>query len=277
MIKDLGELHPPLLVFGGVYSNYQALTAFKEIAERDNISSEQIICTGDIVGYCAQPEESVQLIRKWGIHSIAGNVEIQLSEESSFCGCNFSEGSRCDGFSKVWYPYAQSELSQESLDWMKILPHHIRFTMANRSFMVVHGSYTSVSRFIFGSTPWSIKEREFQATDADVILAGHCGLPFHHIDHDKSWVNGGVIGMPANDASPKVWYLRIDTVRDQIRFTHQSLEYDFNTTANLMEERGLSKEYSTTLRTGLWDNCEILPLEETAQSGHPLKLETILI
>ncbi|GMT50336.1 MAG: hypothetical protein IEMM0008_1875 [bacterium] len=143
--------------------------------------------------------------------------------------------------------------------------------------MVVHGSVASVSEFVFRSTSWSVKEREFQAVGADVILAGHCGLPFHHINHDKAWVNGGVIGMPANDAGQKVWYLRIDTVHDQICLTHHSLEYDFNTTANLMEKKGLSIEYATTLRTGLWDNCEILPPEETSQKGHPIELETILI
>ena len=67
-----------ILLFGGVYSNLQALEKLKRIAEQNNIPAENCICTGDIVGYCAQPEETVQLFKLWGARSIAGNVEIQL-------------------------------------------------------------------------------------------------------------------------------------------------------------------------------------------------------
>ena len=73
-IKDLGRLEGKLLLFGGVYSNLQALEAVIAFAKAENIPPSHCICTGDIVGYCAQPEETVQLFKKWGAHTIAGNV-----------------------------------------------------------------------------------------------------------------------------------------------------------------------------------------------------------
>ncbi|MFT6791450.1 MAG: hypothetical protein ACJA04_000652 [Cellvibrionaceae bacterium] len=54
-----------LLVFGGTYSNLQAVTALKDRAEILGIKPDHIICTGDIVAYCGQPAETVDFIRQW--------------------------------------------------------------------------------------------------------------------------------------------------------------------------------------------------------------------
>jgi predicted phosphodiesterase len=179
-IKNIALMNGPLLVFGGVYSNLQALEQLQAIARVQGILPDNIICTGDVVAYCAQPEEVVQLIRDWGIHCVAGNVEIQLREGEEDCGCSFNEDSRCDLLSRQWYPYAQQQLSQESIDWMHTLPDFIRFDYAGKKVLVVHGSYFDISEFIFRSTPWPVKQANFSETQTDVILAGHCGLPFYH-------------------------------------------------------------------------------------------------
>ena len=81
-----------ILVFGGVYSNLQALEALQKVAEKEGISPDNIICTGDIVGYCAQPSECLDAIEKWGIHAIQGNVEENLLSGNDDCGCNFRGG-----------------------------------------------------------------------------------------------------------------------------------------------------------------------------------------
>ena len=39
-IEDLGKLSGKILIFGGVYSNLQALEALKQIAEKENIAPE---------------------------------------------------------------------------------------------------------------------------------------------------------------------------------------------------------------------------------------------
>ena len=100
-INDIGELSGKILVFGGVYSNLQALQSLKELAEDLDISPDNCICTGDIVGYCAQPEETIQFFRSWGAQTIAGNVEIQLANDEEDCGCDFREGSRCESGSRA--------------------------------------------------------------------------------------------------------------------------------------------------------------------------------
>ncbi|WP_405564866.1 metallophosphoesterase family protein [Polaribacter sp. Asnod6-C07] len=269
---SLGKLSGKMLVFGGVYSNLQALEALKQISEKENIAPENCICTGDIVGYCAQPEEAVQLFKIWGAKSILGNVEIQLRENAEDCGCDFREGSRCDSFSQLWYPYAQSKLSENSLSFIKKLPNYINFTYANKKVSVVHGSFFNVSEFIYKSTDWDVKIPNFKATNSNVIISGHCGLPFNHQQENKIWLNPGVIGMPANDGNSSVWYAILDDANNQFNFTHKTLTYNYKLTSKLMQNGVLPEEYSRTIVTGIWDNTEILPAIESGLQGFGIQL-----
>ena len=239
------------------------------IAQEHNIPAHHCICTGDIVGYCAEPEETVQLFKTWGAHSIAGNVELQLVEGAEDCGCDFTEGSRCDGFSKLWYPYAQSRLSKDSLDYMEGLPNHISFDYVGKKVGVVHGAVRHISEFIFESSSVATKLENFKNLDAEVILAGHCGLPFSQDLNHKTWINPGVIGMPANDGTTRVWYVLLENVEAQLKYTHRYLEYDFQKAYQLMKSNHLPMEYANTLVSGLWDNMEILPDAERSLAGIP--------
>ncbi len=266
--KSIGNLDGKVLLFGGVYSNLQSLEKMMTIAKNENIPSHNIICTGDIVAYCAQPEEVVQTVIDWNIHSIAGNVEIQLREGLEDCGCDFRDGSRCDIFSRQWYPFAQSQLSDSSIKWMNDLTDFIEFDYAEKKCFVVHGSYFETSGYIFHSTDWEEKSKNFEATQADVIIGGHCGLPFSQKNQNKLWLNPGVIGMPANDGTPRVWYMILDLdEQDEISYTHLPYQYDHTKAADLMAENKLTPAYEKTLRTGIWDNCEILPKSETNLQG----------
>ena len=86
----------PLLVFGGSYSNLRATQAMIAEAARRGIPPERTICTGDVVAYCAEPEETARAIADWGCHAIQGNCEQQLAEAAADCACNFESGSACD-------------------------------------------------------------------------------------------------------------------------------------------------------------------------------------
>ena len=263
---NLGQLKGKVLLFGGVYSNLQALEALIAIAEKENISPTQCICTGDIIGYCAQPEEVAQRFQAWGVKSIIGNVEEQLRSGALDCGCDFKAGSRCDNFSKEWYPYAQQQLSTSSIEWMQTLPDFIQFQLGSRNCTVVHGSYHYISEFIFKSTPWVLKQESFDATQSNTIIAGHAGLPFADEQHGQLWINAGVIGMPANNGQNSVWYAILD---ERVYQFHQ-LDYDFDTAQAKMYKFGLPKSYAKTLGTGIWDNMEILPLVEKQQQGQKI-------
>jgi alkylhydroperoxidase/carboxymuconolactone decarboxylase family protein len=272
-IKHIGTKSGKLLLFGGVYSNLQALEQLISIAKAEGIPPENCICTGDITGYCAQPEETITSFKNWGALSIAGNVELQLSNDSQDCGCDFKAGGRCDSFSKMWFPYTKGHLSEPSLAWVSRLPEYIGFEYGNKQISVVHGSYENVSEFIFESTSENIKKKCFEQTESDVVIAGHCGLPFNQTIEEKLWLNPGAIGMPANDGTRRVWYILLEIENGKIKYTHRSLEYDYKTAQQLMYKNHLPEAYADTLASGIWDNMEILPELEKMGQGIPIHFD----
>lgn len=271
-IVDIGKLTGKVLIFGGVYSNLQALEALIAVASSEGIPPENCICTGDIIGYCAQPEETIQAFKQWNPMSIVGNVEIQLRDDENDCGCDFKEGSRCDSFSQQWYPYAKSLLSEDALNYLKTIPDHIKFNFEGKDFAVVHGSYFNVSDFIFKSTSWKSKQPNFEILQSDVIIAGHSGLPFFHKNNDQLWLNPGVIGMPANDGNTNVWYAILDDKNEPFDFEFRKLKYNHILTNKLMTNGLLPESYAKTIITGIWDNMEILPETERQLQGKSIDL-----
>lgn len=274
-MKSIGNLEGKLVIFGGVYSNYQALEALIEFCVNEQIPAQNIICTGDIVGYCAEPELCVQTIRDWGINVIRGNVEIQLANDEPDCGCNFNTDSPCSIYSMQWYPYARKNTSENAKNWMKSLPDHITFYYNNLKFGVVHGSYFETAKYIFKSTPFDVKQKEFETMQVNHIFAGHCGLPFIDQKEQKCWVNTGALGMPANDGTDRVWFTTLESVEGNTEVTFHALEYDMHPTASLMVENKLPNVYAQTLLSGLWDSIDILaPIEQTL-TGQKIELDKL--
>lgn len=269
--QDLGALSGDLLIFGGVYSNLYALQALKQAAEQQGFTPDRIICTGDVVAYGAAPHECLALIQDWGIYTILGNVEIQLRDDLEDCGCNFDSGTRCDLFSRQWYPYARRSVTPQARAWLQTWPDQLAFTYAGRRVRVVHGSPSATAEFVFASTPWEAKAAHLATASADVLLAGHCGLPFVQVEGAQAWLNAGVIGMPANDGTPDGWYMTMHE-RPKAAFAVRlhRLSYDYQAAQRDMEAAALPVQYSKTLSTGIWDNCEILPAIETAAQGQAL-------
>jgi hypothetical protein len=150
--RNLGTLTGPVLIFGGAYSNFDALQSLRAEADRLGIPASNVICCGDTPGYCAEPEECLDLLEDWGCPAIAGNVETNLVNGTDDCGCGFGDGSRCDMFAKLWYTYAAKTVSERNLAFMAKLPDVLRFEYAGKKVMVLHGSPDHQSEFVWRST-----------------------------------------------------------------------------------------------------------------------------
>ena len=264
----------PLLVFGGPYSNLRALAALRQRAGELSIPAAQAICTGDVVAYCAEPEETTQAIRAWGCHVIAGNCEEQLAEASDNCACGFEEGTECDLLAKGWYPFANARMSGESRAWMAALPKTLTFTAGGLNFRVIHGGVDVINRFVFASQRDVLAE-ELERADADVVVAGHAGVPFIERVSRGIWFNPGVIGMPANDGTADVWYGLIRSEDGRIVLSTHRLAYDHHGAAAAMRRCGHANGYARTLVTGLWPSLDVFPPAERAATGRRLRPRTL--
>ena len=275
-VKHLGDIAQKLLVFGGPYSNLAATMALQARAAELDIPAERIICTGDVVAYCAEPEQTVELIREWGIHVVMGNCEEALAFSEADCGCGFAEGSSCSTLAVTWYQYADRGVTAGQRRWMRGLLRSIEFEAGGRLFKVVHGSLSSINEFVFASSDAVVKREQIRAAGVDAIIGGHCGIPFGQDIDNLFWLNAGVIGMPANDGGSQVWYMMIDPAADGLQVSWHRLDYDHATSGRTTMAAGMT-EYGQALLDGRWPSTDILPDAESRQCGQPLDLPTLYL
>ncbi len=256
-VADFGHFEGPVVLCGGPYSNLQATQAMVAAA-----GDRPVICTGDVVAYCADPAATVELVRASGWHVIAGNCEQQIAEGADDCGCGFGDGTACDLLSRGWYPHALAATGQEARDWMAALPEVATFVQDGRRYAVVHGGGTAVNRFIWPSSADSDFEAEIAAVERmtgplDGVVAGHCGVAFNRCVGRHHWINAGAIGLPPHDRRPETRY----AVLDAGEVTIERLAYDHDGARAAMEAAGLQQGYDAALSSGVWPSEDILPPE----------------
>ncbi len=266
-----------LFVFGGTYGNLQATSAILKKAETLGFAASEILFTGDMVAYCAQPQETTDLIRNAGIHIIAGNCEQSLAEGALDCGCGFNEGSTCDMLSAQWYSFCSSNLTDETKSWMGTLPYSKKFEIGNSRLLATHATPRSINEFVFKS---DIETGEYFIPSDDPYegyIVGHSGIPFVVEQNKKLWVNSGAAGMPANDGTQHVWYVTIQTTPSGITIETHNLEYDASIAADIMASEGMKNGYHRCLLEGIWPSHDVLPTHEVSRSGIPIETESLTI
>lgn len=259
-ILDLGPLDTPLLLFGGPYSNLQASQSLLEFARKNGFASSEVICTGDLVAYCAQPAETVALFRDFGCPILAGNCEKQLAANALDCGCGFEDGTACDLLSAGWYAHANRCIDEADRRWMADLPDLITFEQAGKSYVVVHGGATAINRFLWQvSDETAFKEEVDCLTKIlgsfDGVIAGHSGIAFERQVVGKQWINAGAIGLPPHNGRQMTQFATLTEGTCQFH----ELDYDVGEAATQMLSAGLTQGYNETLQSGIWPSEDVLP------------------
>ena len=260
----------PAIAFGGPLSNFDALKALFAEARALGVPPERMICTGDVVGYCAEPEACAQMLRDNPVATLMGNVEEALGNGSGDCGCNFVEGSACDALSGRWYAFARDNISEESRTSMRTLPRSLDLDIAGHRVHVLHGGGRQINRYVFASDTAAIADETATLPADTVIIAGHCGIPFTARAAGGLWHNPGSLGLPANDGTARVWYALIEADGGGLGISHRALAYDHQVAAEKMRKAGLPEAYARALETGLWPDTAILPAAERAATGTAL-------
>lgn len=269
------EAHSAVLLFGGCYSNLQATSTLLEEAQRLGIPPSLTFCTGDVVAYGADPAATVDIVRRAGVQVVMGNCEESLGSRAQDCGCGFTAGSACDRLSTAWYSHADALLDDEARQWMRDLPRRIDLLIGGRRLAVLHGSPERINEFVFNSRSSRDLQQLVHAAGCDGVIGGHCGIPFTRVIGDLLWHNPGVIGVPANDGTPRVWFSVLEPGRDAIEVRHLSLEYDHQAAAAAMRAARLPQGYADALSSGLWPSLDVLSPEDLARTGQALAPRTL--
>jgi len=261
---DFGTLEGPVLLFGGPYSNFEAMAALFERASVLGIPGPRMVCTGDVCAYCGNPAETVRLVMGSGCAVIAGNCESSLGARAADCGCGFEDGAACDRFAMEWFRFADSELDDIARAWMLARPGIGTFRAWGRRYAVVHGAASAVNRFVWPIAGDDVLAGEIALIEAalgpvDGVVAGHTGMAFERAvtlgGRTVRWINAGAIGLPAHDGDPRTRFAVL--TQEGVRF--ERLAYDHRAAAATMRAAGLRAGYDRSLESGWWPSEDSFP------------------
>jgi predicted phosphodiesterase len=122
-------------VLGDIHGNREALEA--ALARLDAQGVERIVCVGDLVGYNADPDDCVEILRGRGVISIAGNHDLIGTGRLGF--------ERCSNKAMHSLKRTRRAMKPETAEYLRQLPsHHV----LEGRVLLTHGGVRDVQQYM---------------------------------------------------------------------------------------------------------------------------------
>lgn len=236
-------------LLGDIHSNLEALQAVLNDARQEGVTN--YACTGDIVGYNADPKTCLKIIRGLKCEVVQGNHDY-------YAGCNESMDLFTPMAQRSIY-WTRKQLTPLDRKYLRELP----LVRDIEDFTLVHSSLSNPSRwnYIFKR---DAAESCFRNQFSNVCFFGHTHVPlafvFEGANIDKGFydtlkiqpdykylINVGSVGQP-RDRNPLAAYAIYDM--DERTVTLRRVEYDINAVQNKIRSAGLPFRNALRLEFG---------------------------
>lgn len=231
-----------IALIADVHGNLHALQAVLQHARKRHVKA--IWNLGDFVGYGAYPDEVVQRLREVNALSIAGNYDLKVLKTGKGKGKKPKTPEK-----QLAFRWAYQQLSQESREYLRSLPHERRFELNGWRILMTHGSPQSNEEPLTPDTP---DERLIQLAEwasEEVILCGHSHLPFARQVNGYWFINPGSVGRP-DDGDPRASYAVLTLKPNDLKVQLFRVDYEVQAAADAIRERNLPEAFARMLETG---------------------------
>lgn len=213
-------------VISDIHSNLEALRRVLSVIETKHV--DEIICLGDVVGYGANPDEVVELVRKEVKYTVRGNHDDALFNAETFSIIN--------SYAKAAITYTSGLLSDRNFKWLSGLP----MTHKIDNVLLVHASPSEPNSWNYVLTE-SDAQIELSSFEEKICLIGHTHVPviFKKVISEsnvRELINVGSVGQP-RDGDNRASFGIIDTGN----FTYENFRvvYDYQTASDKIIAAGL--------------------------------------
>ena len=122
-------------VLGDIHGNLEALRA--ALAALEARGARELLCVGDVVGYNADPDECVELLRSRAVRAIAGNHDLIAVRRLGF--------ERCANSARYALERTRRRLAASTREWLCTLPER---RLVDGSIVLVHGGVRDVQLYM---------------------------------------------------------------------------------------------------------------------------------
>jgi putative phosphoesterase len=236
-----------LALFSDVHGNLLALEAvLADIAARRIPTA---ICLGDLVGYGADPNGVIDLLRERGIPSLLGNYDEGIGWETGDCGCYYPDA-EAKRIGDASYAYTVAAVTAENKTFLRALPRELHIELAGKQIHLVHGSPRRINEYLLRDRDDRTYERLARTETADVLAFGHTHDPWSRRYGKVLFVNVGSVGRP-KDGDPRAMYVVLRASADgPVEAEVRRVAYDVEAAAEAILAAGLPATLAEALRHG---------------------------
>ena len=236
-------------ILGDIHANLDALKVVLDDCRSQGVTD--FLCTGDVVGYNANPCECLKIIRDLGCPVVMGNHDHYVSSRQNLEDFNPHAAAVIE--------WTRRQLTVEDIYWLRALP----FVKTTMGITLVHATMDNPEAFgyVFDHLQ---AEAHFSHQVTPLCFHGHTHCPMiyekqigavYRIDAQdfkmpigrKYFINVGSVGQP-RDGDPRAAYALYDPKAREVTF--RRLEYDVEAAQQRILAAGLPARLAERLAIG---------------------------
>ncbi len=229
-------------IISDIHSNLEALTKAFELIDQESIN--EVVCLGDIVGYGANPNECVSLVRERCRTVLRGNHDAAAVDPRN--AETFTRNAR------IAAEWTGTHLSDENKDFLRDLP----YSHSRDDILFVHSSPYQPQSWYYVLTEEDL-DVAFQSFSEKICFIGHSHFPGIFSEDgpakevnrgSKFLVNVGSVGQP-RDGNSKLSFGIFDSGTWMYKNVRSS--YPIQVAADKIVRAGLPRALSDRLALGM--------------------------
>ena len=155
-----------IAVISDIHSNLPALEAVLAHVHTEGV--DQVYCLGDVIGYGAEANETIDLVRTTAEgRTVLGNHDKAINVDDAFYTMGFNAVARSSLL------YHKRVVSESNKRWLESLPVNIRMD----DILFCHGAPGDTDQYIFNEFDITMALDAEEAEGADLIFYGHTHVP----------------------------------------------------------------------------------------------------
>lgn len=235
-------------ILADIHANLEALEVV--LADAKAQQATHYACLGDVVGYCANPKQCLDVIRRMGMPCVKGNHDEYCSSDEALTGFNPHAAQAVE--------WTRNQLTPDDRKWLRDL----KYMRLVANFSIVHATLDGPQRwgYVFDKLAAAAS---FTYQNTALCFFGHTHVPVAFIRDSvvrggtyskfrlepgkKYFVNVGSVGQ-SRDGVARATYAIHDMVEGSIEL--RRLEYDMAKTQEKILAAGLPRRLADRLEEG---------------------------
>lgn len=230
-----------IAIISDIHSNLEALEKTLEIIKQKSI--DEIVCLGDIVGYGANPNECLSLVKEITSHILLGNHDeaaISLKQIEDF-----------NPYARNAVFWTANQLTDTNKEFLRSLPYKLELN----GLLFTHASPFEPEEWHY-ILSLSEAQNNFNFFQQPICFVGHSHAPVifsedfwaREVVRDKRFiVNVGSVGQP-RDLNWRLSFGIFDS--EQWAYENIRSEYDVQTASDKIRNAGLPRRLAERILTG---------------------------